>query len=292
MLIAGLVAGLGWPAAGDALAPWLPQIIGVLLFLAALRIGPKGLAAGRANLVETLQGVGVLQCVLPLVLALIFWGLGLLHMPFVIALVLVVTGAPLAGSPNLTLMTGGDPGPALRLLVVGTALLPLTVLPVFALTGILEDADGLWRAALNLLLLIVCAAGLASLLHGRVMARPGAVDAVDGLSAVLMAVVVVGLMTASADALRNAPRAFALWLGYACLVNLGLQVLTALALRAPRFARIRVPFSIVAGNRNIALFLVALSPEAAAPLMLFIGCYQIPMYLTPYVMGLFHKRLG
>jgi len=42
--------------------------------------------------------------------------------------------------------------------------------------------------------------------------------------------------------------------------------------------------SIVAGNRNIALFLIVLPPEVAGPLMIFIGCYQIPMYLTPMVL--------
>ena len=45
-----------------------------------------------------------------------------------------------------------------------------------------------------------------------------------------------------------------------------------------------VPISIVAGNRNIALFLVALPAEITNPLLIFIGCYQVPMYLTPILM--------
>jgi hypothetical protein len=48
-----------------------------------------------------------------------------------------------------------------------------------------------------------------------------------------------------------------------------------------------VALSVAAGNRSIALFLVALPPEMMAPLLLFIGCYQLPMFLTPFVM----KRL-
>jgi ACR3 family arsenite transporter len=37
------------------------------------------------------------------------------------------------------------------------------------------------------------------------------------------------------------------------------------------------------------LFLVALPETVTAPLLVFIGCYQIPMYLTPLVTGRFLK---
>ena len=45
----------------------------------------------------------------------------------------------------------------------------------------------------------------------------------------------------------------------------------------------------IAGNRNIALYLVALPAATTDPLLIFIGCYQIPMYLTPIVMHRFYK---
>ena len=52
----------------------------------------------------------------------------------------------------------------------------------------------------------------------------------------------------------------------------------------------RVPgYAIQAGNRNIALFLVALPPEVTDPILIFIGCYQIPMYLTPMVMARLYR---
>ena len=44
------------------------------------------------------------------------------------------------------------------------------------------------------------------------------------------------------------------------------------------------PMAIGAGNRNIALFLVALPAEVMAPLMIFVGCWQLPMYLTPMLL--------
>ena len=47
--------------------------------------------------------------------------------------------------------------------------------------------------------------------------------------------------------------------------------------------------AIGAGNRNIAIFLVALPPEILAPIMVFIGCWQLPMYLTPILLRRMHR---
>ena len=35
---------------------------------------------------------------------------------------------------------------------------------------------------------------------------------------------------------------------------------------------------------SVVVFLVALPPEVIAPLMIFIGCWQLPMYLTPILL--------
>ena len=50
------------------------------------------------------------------------------------------------------------------------------------------------------------------------------------------------------------------------------------------------PFYHQDGNRWIvvALFLVALPQATTDPLLIFIGCYQIPMYLTPVLLGRFY----
>ena len=111
-----------------------------------------------------------------------------------------------------------------------------------------------------------------------------------GLSAIAMAVVVVGLMSAVGPALRTDPGGFALWLTVACAANLGFQVAAHALLGHTALAPERVPLAIIAGNRNIALFLVALPAAVTDPLLLFIGCYQIPMYLTPLLLGRFYAR--
>ena len=41
---------------------------------------------------------------------------------------------------------------------------------------------------------------------------------------------------------------------------------------------------------NIALFLVGLPASITDPVLIFIGCYQVPMYLTPLLMRRFYAH--
>ena len=116
------------------------------------------------------------------------------------------------------------------------------------------------------------------------------VQALDGASALVMTVLVLGLMSAIAPALRDDPLALLAWLALAFAANLGPQLLVG-DLLARRGARDGLhATALIAGNRNIALFIAALPAAVTDPLLLFIGCYQIPMYLTPILLGWFYRR--
>lgn len=286
-LVAGLLGGLGLPTLAQELRPWLPEMVALLMFLAALRIGWSQTRAAVHDLRRLGGLILALQLALPLVVALALAVTGLAATLPGMALILVTAGSSISGSPNLTVMTGGDPAPALRLLILGTALLPLTVIPVFLLAGGLGSPLTVFFAAARLLAVIGAATAAAFLLRAWLMPDPAprTIAAVDGASAIAMGVIVIGLMSAVGPALRTAPADFALWLGFAMAVNLGLQLLCWLTLRSRVERDMAIPVSIIAGNRNIALFLVALPTEVTTPLLLFIGCYQIPMYLTPILMG-------
>jgi hypothetical protein len=71
--------------------------------------------------------------------------------------------------------------------------------------------------------------------------------------------------------------------------NFGLQIAAFLILRR-RDPADAVPLAIVTGNRNIALFLTALPMAITDPLLLFIGCYQVPMFLTPIMLNRLYRR--
>jgi arsenite transporter len=78
-------------------------------------------------------------------------------------------------------------------------------------------------------------------------------------------------------------------LATAFAVNFGLQVMVARFMQQPPFLGERAGWAICAGNRNIALFLAALPPAVSDPILLFIGCYQIPMYLTPILLARMYR---
>ena len=192
----------------------------------------------------------------------------------------MLSAPSVSGSPNFTALMGHDPTPPMRLLILGTALFPLTALPVLWLMPGLGNAGDVLAAAARLLLVIAVAVSAGFAARATFLPDPdhNATRAIDGASAILLGVVVVGLMAALSPALKSEPLTVLFWLIAVLIANFGLQIAAYLLGAHPGNA-------IVAGNRNIALYLVALPPDVAAPLLIFIGCYQIPMYLTPFVMA-------
>jgi hypothetical protein len=285
LLVAGLIAGVGLPSLAAAMRPWLPEMVAVLLFLAALRVGPKQAVGAWHDLTASLTLVVVLQVIVPVVFALVFFAVGWQSV-LASALILAVAASPISGGPSLTIMLGHDPAVALRQLVVGTALLPLTVIPVFTLVPEFGDPAAIFQSAFRLLVVIAGATALAFAIRLTIMREPSqhARQAIDGVLAIAMAIIVVGLMAAVGPALYGDPGLFFSVLAAATALNFGLQFAAAAGLSATRWQRYAVPLGVTAGNRNIALFLAALPAAVTDPLLLFIGCYQVPMYLTPILM--------
>lgn len=287
-LVAGLVAGLTLPALAEVLRPLIPVLVAVLLFVTALRIGPNAAFGGFRAARGALGLVIAWQLAAPMAALGILASFGVAGSALGLVVVLMLAAPSVTGAPSFAILMGQDPAPALRMLLLGTAALPLTVLPVlWALPGLGPFSDVL-GAALRLLAVIflACAAGFA--LH-RALPRAPDTAAIDGSTALLLAVIVVGLMSAVGPALMTQPARLAGWLAVAVILNFGLQVLADRGLRRVGHPAPAGP-AIIAGNRNIALFLVALPETVTEPLMIFIGCYQIPMYLTPILMRPLHAR--
>jgi len=291
-LVVGLLAGLLLPNVALALKPWLPHLIVLLLSLTALRIGPDDARHGLSNLRATLATVLCFQLVCPLFLLLLAFALGWADTPYVLAIVLVLAAPALSGSPNLAILVGADPEPAFRLLILGTAMLPLTMLPVFWLLPELGDLSTAVFGASRILGALIVAVSVGFLIRKYFLNSPTTQqsDAIDGAMTLALVVIVIGLMSALRPALSAQPADVAIWLLVAVIVNLGMQLGTFYATRNANFSANIVPLSIVAGNRNVAIFLVALPTQAAEPLLIFLGCYQIPMYLTPIIMRRIYVR--
>ena len=298
LLVAGLLAGIFIEPLAILLKAWIPEMIGLMLLVAAFRVGPRAAIGAARDLQMNLVLVLIYQVVLPLLL------IGLLVLPApgmtewqaatAGALVLMAAAPSMSSSPNLAILCGADPAPALRLMVVGTALMPLTVIPVFWLMPQLGSGlEVLVSAARLLAVIFICA--LAGFLLRNLFWRQvteTTLQATDGLSAVGMMVVVIGLMSAIGPAARETPGLLVATLALVFAVNFGFQILAYFIFgRFSGMETARIPASIIAGNRNMALFLTALPVSVTEPMLLFIGCYQIPMYLTPILLGRFYRQV-
>ena len=284
VLIAGLLAGAGSPGLAAQLAPWVPEMVAALLFLNAFRSGPEMMRAIGPGLRQSLPMVALLQLGLPLVAlgaAALVWD----ELPaFVFAALLMMAAPSLTGAANFMAMIGYDPAPAMRLLVVGTLMFPLTAFAVlWAMPGIAAVEATAATLRLAGVILLVVGAGVLARHVAQTHAAPGAINSVcDALSVILLGIVVVGLMSAVGPLLRSNPTEVSVWVVAVCALNLGLMALGKLIFPT------RVEGALIAGNRNIALFLIALPEETTRQAMVFIGCYQVPMYLTPF----FAQMLG
>ncbi len=292
VLIAGLVAGLTLPGLAHLLAPLIPQMVVVLLFVSVLRMAPGEIFGSLGGSWRDVLAVLALQLAAPLAVLGGAQLAGWQGSPFVLALVLMAAAPSIVSSPNICLMIGSGQEPAMRLMVTGTALMPLSVIPVFWLAPGLGGVGVVLGAALRLFAVIALTTGVAVAIRVWLLKRPSArlLQQLEGASAMALAVFVIGLMPAVSDAARASLSHAALWLGFALLVNFGAQALVFGLARNRTTPPRATALGLIAGNRNIALFFVSLPPEIIAPVLVFIGCYQIPMYLTPLVMRRLYAR--
>lgn len=284
-LVLGLVAGIFLQDLAEAMKPHLPPMVALLLFLSAVRIGPKAALGGLGDLRRTLISVLLLQLGLPLIVILVFLALGMQGNLFALAFLLMLSAPSITGNQNFAAIMGHDPAPLMRLLILGTALFPLTVIPTLWLVSGLGEFSAVLVATLRLVLVIGLAVVLGFFLRTKLLPEASAdqIKAIDGANALLLSVIVIGLMSAVRPTLYDQPLYLLTWVIAVMVMNFGMQILTYVTTGS-------VDLGLVAGNHNVALFLVALPHEIVAPFLIFIGCYQVPMYLTPIVMDRLYRR--
>ncbi len=290
MLAFGLVLGLLLPGPASSLKPYLPWLVIGLLYVSLLRMSVAGMLEAVRKVPRMVPAVLALQLAVPLVILAVAVLTGTLASSVTLSLLLVSAAPSIVGSPNVVMMMGASPEPALRLMVAGTLLLPLTVIPIFALSPMLSGLRDVILAALSLLLTILLTSAAAMLTRRLFFPKPGPVvlERLQGASAIALVVVVIALMPAVVEISRESWGLLAFWLAIAFGANFGAQGAMRLIVSGkPRDEALALSF--IAGNRNIALFLVALPPETTAQLLPFIGCYQLPMYLTPILLRRMHR---
>ncbi|WP_170476105.1 hypothetical protein [Ruegeria arenilitoris] len=294
VLVTGLVAGLLLPGLAEPMRPLLPPLVGLLLFLTVLRMEPAAILGSLADLSQVSKTVMGFQVALPLFVAAIGIGVGWTGSPVFLSLLIMAAAPSISGSPNMCLMLGYTAEHALRLMVVGTAILPLTAFPIFWMIPELGDISSVLKATFRLFLTISLATLAAMVIRWRFLRDPTrpVLENLEGLATITLAVFVVGLMPSVSSTALIDPKIAIFWIGFACLLNFGAQLVVFYFTRGRLSADKATAVSLIAGNRNIAIFFVALPPEVTAPILVFIGAYQIPMYLTPTVMRRVYRSIA
>ena len=252
-----------------------------------MRIGLRAVLGTLPDARSTARAILILQLALPIAALGVVLALGLQGHPLAVALILMLSAPSISGAPNFTALMGHDPAPPMRLLILGTAAFPLTAIATLWILPELGGITGVFLTAARFALVIALSVGAGFALRRAFFPQPteDQIRALDGAGAILLSVMVVGLMAALGPALRTDPGEVAFWLVAVLIANLGLQYAAFKLGAHPGIA-------VIAGNRNIALYLVALPAATTDPLLIFIGCYQIPMYLTPILMHRLYRSYG
>ena len=272
--------------------PFLPPLVMVLLFLTLLRMKPGAILGSLVDLKQVAVTIVAFQLAMPLLVAGVGIVCGWTDTPVFLSLLIMAAAPSISGSPNMCLMMGYPAEYAMRLVVAGTAVLPITALPIFWLMPELGDMQAVLMTTLRLFLTIVVAILSAIVLRRTVLRAPS--DAtllnMEGAATITLAAFVVGLMPSLSAVVIVNPGVAIFWIVFACVINFGAQVVSFRLTRTSLPPAKATAVSLIAGNRNIAIFFVALPPELTLPIMVFIGAYQIPMYLTPLIMGRLYRQ--
>jgi len=230
-----------------------------------------------------------IQLILPILVLLIMRAFSV-PLEWQVPITLVGAASFITGGPSIVMMLGGNGSAAIRLLVFSTLALPVTAFPVLAMLPLHSSHIMLARTAILLALVVLGAFIVARILRKFVL---GAYceqqrEVLDGLAAVVLALIVLGLMAAIHSAWAE-PNLLLKTLFWACFINFTYQFI-GLGLNHLFSMKLPIVLGVMTGNRAVAIFLTALPASTYQPFLLFIACYQIPMYLTPLLGNYVYRR--
>jgi BASS family bile acid:Na+ symporter len=288
---AGVLTGLLVPPLATLVAPLLVPTLLIPLALALVRLDwcAFRVYAGRPLLVAAL--VAWLLGISPV---LVWATLAPLDMAPALrqALVLAAASSPIVSCAAISLILGLDAALAVVVVLLSTALVPITLPPLaLALLGLKLQIDlSAFMLRLGLLVGATFSAALAirALVPGRVLERHArTLDGIAVINMVLFAIAIMHGVTAFAMerpwfVLTVTVAAFA---ANALLQALGTAVFWRLGPRAALTA------GLMTGNCNLGLVMVGLGPQAGIDLVVFFAMGQLPMYMLPGLLLPVYRRV-
>jgi BASS family bile acid:Na+ symporter len=289
---AGVFLGLAVPPLAAALRPLLVPALMIPLVLALIRLdwSAFGRWARRPVLVAAI--CAWMLVVSPALVHLAVRPLPLPE-PLVVALVLMAASSPIVSGAAISLMVGLDAALAVVVIVLTTALVPLTLPPLAAqLLGVALEIDvGIFM--LRLALMVAAAFGVALAVRRRVPAATIARNArmLDGISVFNLVIFAIAIMDGVAALALERPGYVLLATAAAFAANLALQA-AGTAAAWPLGRRRALTVGLMTGNCNMGLVLVALGRDAAFEVVAFFAVAQIPMYMLPGMLLPVYRRFA
>ncbi|MCG6877406.1 MAG: hypothetical protein LJE97_20140 [Betaproteobacteria bacterium] len=285
-----MLIGLAVPPLATAARPLLAPALLIPLTIALLRLDWRHLYDYARRPVLVAMATVWLLGVSPLVMWLVVRGVPL-PPALAQALVLAAASSPVTMCATVSLIVGLDAALAVVVVVVTTALMPLT-LPAMSLWLLGLDVDiGLatFMARLSWLVGIPFAVALvARRLVGleRLARNARPLDAIAVISLVIFAIAIMGGITQAAF---ERPAAVLGTLAAAFASNLALQLLGTLAFWRLG-ARRALTIGLMTGNLNMGIILVALADKADFDIVMFFALGQLPMYMLPALLAPLYRH--
>ena len=295
LLAAAIFGGALVPPLAAAAHPLLSPVVFILMVAIFLRVDLPGTFAHLRRPARATIIVAGELLVSPLLMAAVLAPMRL-DASIEAGLVIFAAGCAATSSPAFARMVGLDPDLSLVVSLASTLLVPFTApLLVGWLAGVgLSIGTGAFMLRLMFYvgLPAVISLGLRRAIGPDRLTEWG--EAVDGGLVLLLFVYGFGVM----DGLQARALADPAWVGTALLAaflaDYALNALTTLALW-PMGVRDAATAGLMAGNRNMALFIAVL--PAAAPgsfegrVALFFGLCQFPLFLSPFLLRPVYRRL-
>lgn len=292
LLPAGLATGLAAPELAALLRPALPMAVFLLLVLAMIRIPWSHILSllRRPGFPALCTGWALLA--VPLLVALAWWSTGW-DATLGYALVIASAGPALMAGPAFALLVGLNAALALVVTVSTLIVVPFSLPFVTWLATQEAIVPSAPAFLLRSLVIVFGALAIASALRRAV--GPAWLDRqagrIDAVSIVVLFLFAIGVMEGMAQQFSADPAKVARYVVAAFLVNLLVQLASAVVFRA-RGYHDALTVSLVTGGKNAAILLAIVPPPIDPAIVLYVGAAQFPLYILPFMLEPVYRRLS
>jgi BASS family bile acid:Na+ symporter len=291
LLALGIFAGVFIPPLAALFRDVVTITVAGLMTLVLLRVDPAQVLSYLRRPVL----VAALTFWLLLAMPVLTYGVTLaagLEGPLGAALVISAMGCAATSSPAFARMVGLDGEISLVVALVTTLLIPFTAPPLaLGLMGIdlaISLGGLMTRLALVVGLPLLISIAIRAVVSKGTLTRVG--PAVDGAVVWLVVLYGFGVMDGMLARLLQEPAWLLGGLALAFAGNLGMNAATALVF-LPAGRRLALAGGLLAGNRNMALFLAVLPAATDERILLFFALCQFPLFLSPFLLRPVYARV-